>query len=156
MPSRGALLNYSTVVEAARSIEQIQKRLVAHNASAILLDYAHGEVTAITFRIATVHGELAFRLPVNLEAVESVLRKQHYEGRIQRMLTSSQVRRIAWRILKDWTEAQLALVQIGMATIHQVFLPYNTDSQGKTLYQHLEEGGFKQLAIGKKEESDHA
>ncbi len=149
MASRGALLNYSTTVEASRSIEQIQKRLQIHGASTILLKYSDGEVVAISFQVRTEHGELGFRLPANVAAVYKLLMKQRSEGKISRRVTPLQAHRIAWRILKDWVEAQLALVQVGMAATEQVFLPYYIDQQtGKTVYQHMLEGGFGFKAIG--------
>lgn len=152
MSTRGALLNYTTQVDAAKSIEQIQKKLAAHGASAILLEYSHGEVSSVSFKVRTDHGELPFRLPADPAAVKKVLEQQYYEGRVNRRPTALQSRRIAWRILKDWVEAQLALVQVGMARTEQVFLPYHVDRSGKTLYQHLVEGGFKALGSGEKEE----
>ena len=31
---------------------------------------------------------------------------------------------ITWRILKDWVEAQMALLETGMVTMDESFLPY--------------------------------
>ena len=43
--------------------------------------------------------------------------------------------RVAWRVIKDWLEAQLALIDAQMATLDQVMLPYLViDATGKTLY----------------------
>lgn len=41
--------------------------------------------------------------------------------------------RTAWRIVKDWVEAQMALVETQMVTTGQVFLPYMVLRDGKTL-----------------------
>jgi len=35
-----------------------------------------------------------------------------------------QSRRVGWRIIRQWLEAQLAIVETQMVTIEQVFLPY--------------------------------
>jgi hypothetical protein len=54
---------------------------------------------------------------------------------------------VAWRIIKDWTEAQLALVQAGVAELAEVFLPYATHPQtGQTFYENFI--GTLQLAAG--------
>jgi hypothetical protein len=44
---------------------------------------------------------------------------------------------VAWRIVKDWTEAQLAMTECGLADTAQVFLPYAQDSTGTTIYENL-------------------
>jgi hypothetical protein len=46
--------------------------------------------------------------------------------------------RVAWRVIKDWMEAQLALVEIRMVTIPQVFLPWAIMRDGRTLAEHVE------------------
>lgn len=57
---------------------------------------------------------------------------------------------IGWRIVKDWIEAQCALIEIGMATVEVVFMPYLiVNSSGETLaHKILEGGGLKQLSNG--------
>ena len=40
----------------------------------------------------------------------------------------------AWRIIKDWIEAQLALVEV---TVPQVFLPYAVLRDGRALTEHV-------------------
>lgn len=50
----------------------------------------------------------------------------------------NQAIRTAWRVIRDWVEAQLALVEINMVTVPQVFLPYAIMRDGKTLSEHIE------------------
>jgi hypothetical protein len=45
--------------------------------------------------------------------------------------------RTAWRIVKDWVEAQMALVETQMVTTQEVFLPYAVMRDGRTLSQHV-------------------
>ena len=35
-----------------------------------------------------------------------------------------QAYRVAWRNILDWVQAQMALLEIGMAKMEEVFLPY--------------------------------
>ena len=46
--------------------------------------------------------------------------------------------RTAWRIVKDWVEAQMALVETQMVTTRDVFLPYAVMRDGRTLSQHVQ------------------
>ena len=52
--------------------------------------------------------------------------------------------RASWRILKDWVEAQMALLETGMVTMDEIFLPYMLFG-GQSLYQALTAGEFKAL-----------
>jgi hypothetical protein len=91
--------------------------------------------SGVTFEVATKFGLRAFRLPANIAGVEAVLREQR--GVPRRLATREQAARVAWRILLDWIEAQLAIVEAGMATVDEVMLPYMADGQGGTLYQFM-------------------
>ena len=55
-----------------------------------------------------------------------------------------QANRTAWRIIKEWILAQMALIDTEMVAVEEVFLPYMlTDKQ--TLYQALSNGDLKML-----------
>lgn len=47
--------------------------------------------------------------------------------------------RVAWRVVKDWLEANLALIAAEMATIDEVMLPYLHVGDDKTLWQAYRE-----------------
>lgn len=61
------------------------------------------------------------------------------QGMIVILTTSG---RIAWRILKDWVEAQMALLDIEMVRFEEIFLPYIETDNGQTIYERLEERQF--------------
>ena len=56
--------------------------------------------------------------------------------------------RISWRILKDWIEAQLALIETEMVSLDQVLLPYMTTDTGHSVYEVLVERRFALPALG--------
>lgn len=56
-----------------------------------------------------------------------------------------QASKVAWRIIKNWIEAQLAIIEAGQAEFSQVFLPYTQNQGGKTLYEIIKEEKFKIL-----------
>lgn len=140
------LANYTTTVTAEKSIGEIHGMLVSHGASHILTDYKDGKAVGIAFIIATPYGEKPFRLPANIDKVAAVLMKELQSSTYRRWDTQyqeerkaklrSQATRVAWRILKDWTRAQMAILDTEMVSIAQVFLPYmEVGNQGKTLYE---------------------
>lgn len=124
------LLNYTTGVESIKTVGEIQAMLAKAKATRIMLDYEDGEPGALTFQL---HGN-PYQLPCRWQAVQKLLRSDLKEV-AQRGVTDARARRIAWRIIKDWVEAQLALIQTGMVDADEVFLPYQiVTKKGETLY----------------------
>lgn len=58
-----------------------------------------------------------------------------------------QAERTGWRNLRDWVLAQMAIIEAGMASVDEVFLPYLTDGHGNTLYT-LYSSGMLRLGDG--------
>jgi hypothetical protein len=140
-----ALLNYSTSISADKTVGEIQSKLAKAGAHQILHEYDPlGNVCALSFRINTKFGQMAFRLPSNIAAVEATLRKHYRRGK---MVSTDHATKVGWRILKDWVEAQLALIETGMVTVEQVFLPYAQSATGQTIYEALVEKKFTGLAL---------
>ena len=132
------LKDYTTSISAVKSAGQIQGNLVAHGAKSIMLNYTNGVPSSLSFIIATPHGDLSFRLPAKVEAVKKVLEGQ----RAGRYRDPAQPARVAWRILKDWVDAQLAIIETEMVMMEQVFLPYLLIDRETTLYESMDKKGF--------------
>jgi len=137
------LLNYTTTVPVMRTVGVIQALLVEAGARQIVTEWDdHGLPTGVSFVVATAYGPRGFVLPVDPKAVEQVLWQDRKVER--RFKTPEQAERVAWRIVKDWVEAQLAIIRTNMVTLDQVMLSYMTDDSGRTVYDlYLE----KQLAL---------
>ncbi|GAJ09138.1 unnamed protein product [marine sediment metagenome] len=145
-----ALLNYTTSIEAIKTVGEIQGILAGHGAKSILTDYtADGQVEALAFKILTPQGEIGIRLPVNPEAVLQVLTKQNRLRKVPgRYINRPQAVRVAWRILKDWVQAQMAILETEMVKMEQIFLPYAITKDGQTVYDLFEQRQFKMLGEG--------
>ncbi len=127
------LLNYTTSVPASRTIGQVQGLLVEAGARRIMTEYDEvGRSTGVAFSIATAHGDRSFLLPVNAERVQGVLTRERVQPRYQ---TPEHAERVAWRIVKDWLEAQLAIIRTEMVTLDQVMLPYMATEDGRTMWE---------------------
>lgn len=137
------LLNYTTTVPVARTIGAVQALLVEAGARAVQTEYDHvGTPTSIAFIVETVAGRRSFILPVNARGVEQVLKRDKVPARYS---TPEHADRVAWRIVKDWLEAQLAIIRAGMVTLDQVMFPYMRADNGQTTYEMYRD---QQLAIG--------
>ena len=137
--------NYTTKIDASVTVGKIQAVLAKHGAKKIMIEYDECcNVSAVTFIIMTGKGMQGVRLPADPERVLAVLQQQKVKADLQ------QARRVAWRILKDWLEAQLALLETELVTIDQVMLPYFVTQSGDTYYDlYLQ----NKLAIGYSDES---
>jgi hypothetical protein len=95
-----------------------------------------------------------FQLPANAEGVFKVMAKEKpYSYSYSRKNKTDwerelheQAERVSWRILKDWVEAQIALVESSQAEMAQVFMPYAVEASGQTMFQ-LFEDSYKQRAL---------
>lgn len=139
------LLNYTTQTPASQTIGEIQKMLSGHGVTAVMTEYDAGEVSAVSFKINVEGNSMAFKLPCNWRAVQQIFiqknkNRSRRNGRLERLIDESDQQAIStsWRILKDWIEAQLALVEINMVTVPQVFLPYAIMKDGRTLSEHIQ------------------
>jgi hypothetical protein len=138
------LLNYTTSVAAPKTAAEMQQLLAKAGARQVMVEYdADGAPEGLAFTIMTAHGVRSFVLPCDPAPVEKVLRAQRVERRYQ---TREQATRVAWRITKDWLEAQLALIATQMVALDQVMLPYMTDDDGRTVYQ-LYVAGVEKFAL---------
>lgn len=144
------LLNYTTVIAVDKTVGEIYAILARAKANAIMSEYdGAGNIVAIAFKAQSQFGLMAFRLPANIQAAAQVMNQQVRNHQIPRKYfnDTAQARRVAWRIIRQWVEAQMALVQLGMAKMEEVFLPYAQNAQGRTVFETLQESKFAGLAL---------
>lgn len=139
-----AILNYTTKISANKTIGEIQEVLVEHGAKKIVCDYADDKTpSSVTFGLMMGDRMTYFALPANYNGVLKAMEK---DPSIKRAFCNKdQAVRIAWRILKDWIEAQCAIIEAGLAEMPEVFLPYAVTKDGGTLYKEIKEGQHKLL-----------
>jgi hypothetical protein len=141
------ILNYTTEVDTMKSVGQIQAILIAHRVENISTEYRDREPEAITFAITLDGNRIGFRLPCNYEGV---LRAMKQDSKVPpRYCNPAQAKRVAWRIIKDWVEAQLAIVEAQQAEVAEVFFPYLiVDRSGQSAFRQFKEHNQKQLEAG--------
>lgn len=138
-----AILNYTTTVDAFKTVSEIERILVKHKAKSIMKNYDGETITGLSFLIDAGTKQLPVILPVKIDECLMILKKEKKENpRKQIKDTREQAERVAWRILKDWVEAQMALLDINMVRFEEIFLPYIEIGHGQTIYKALEEKQF--------------
>lgn len=133
----------STEISAEQTVGEIQRLLGQSGASAILMDYENGEIAAVSFKYRANGVDLPFRLPCRWKAVYEIMMKEKSRPRYgQKEKYESQAKRVAWRQILRWIQAQMAIVETGMVKIQEVFFPYIQDKSGQTIYEKLESRNF--------------
>lgn len=138
-----AILNYTTTVDSFKTVSEIEYILMKHKAKSIMKNYDKESIVGLSFLIDTGIQQIPVRLPVKVNECLKVLKKEKRENpRKQIKDTMEQAERVAWRILKDWVEAQMALLDIEMVRFEEIFLPYIEVNNGQTIYERLREQQF--------------
>ncbi len=132
-----AVLNYTTSIDAHKTLAEVQTMLAKKGARAIMIGYENGMPTSLAFELATWGGVLQYRLPCRHEAIKRLLR-----GEAPRFRTDQHALNVAWRILKDWCAAQFALIDAGMVEPAEIFFPYMLTDQNMTIYERATARGL--------------
>lgn len=139
--------NYSTSIKAEKTIGEIEKMLSQYGAHKILKEYDdEGNPILLAFMIKSSHGELLIKLPANVERIMQIFKIQVSKKKLPKSYwgNKEQASKVAWRIIKDWLDAQLTLLSIKMVKIEEIFLPYMYNPLSKqTLYEVLKEKNFE-------------
>ena len=136
------ILNYTTTIDPLKTQSEIERILVKHNAKSIMKNYDGEYVTSMSFLIDNGINQVPVKMPVKAAECLRVLEKEKAAGGKNIKATRDQAERVAWRILKDWLEAQMALLDVNMVSLQEIFLPYIVDQSGQTVYEKLEQRNF--------------
>ena len=141
----GRLYMETTTIDPNRTAGQIQDVLRRHGAHGVLTEYEGGEVSAVSFTIRVNQDqEVPFRLPCRWKQICQLLRSRR-KGVRKNLVLEAQAKRIAWRQILRWVEAQMAFIETGMVKMEEVFMPYIQLGIDKTLFDRLEEQRFKMI-----------
>ncbi len=148
------MLNYTTKIAVDQTVGEVTRLLAKAGAASVSTHFDDaGGADGLGFTLRTPHGLRTFDLHVNIDGTHAALtREAPTKARAARMTVAAftarvQAERVAWRVVKDWLEAQVALIEAEMATLDQVMLPYLVvRDDGATLYEAYRER--EQTAIG--------
>lgn len=142
---RKAIKNYTTSVSVERTISEIEQLLARYGARRILKDYDENGISALSFMIQFKEKFIPIRLPANTGKVVLMLNEQVRKGSIPRKFRDNkeQARRIMWRVLLDWIDSQMTMVEIGQKELLEIFLSDVCEiSSNQTLFQKMTNNGF--------------
>lgn len=143
--ARQTLFMETTSIESAATAAQIQAFLAQAGAAKILSSYSKGEIIGIHFILNINGSEVPFQLPVRVDPIFRILQKNRSSAWAYVEKDRAQAKRVAWRQVYRWVQAQIALIQTGMVEPAEVFAPYMQVGPEETLYQKLKAGNFQAL-----------
>lgn len=146
------LKNYTSTVPASQSQAHIEKCLVKHGAREILKLYDDDHrVIGFKFIVTIDAQKVPFHLPARVKRCEDVLYGETSSRTRPETLKKipAQAERTAWKIVLDWVEAQMAMIELAQVDFMEVFLPYVWDARNEqTIYQAVHERGYRALLEG--------
>lgn len=136
----------NTKISPEKTITEIQKLLSKAGAKKIITEYNEGEPCGLMFSIMVGKEEFVYKLPIRTKWLVEYLQsnRAYPEDKVEK--DTAQAKRIGWRLILRWLQAQLALIQEAkMVNIKEVFLPYHWNGK-QTYYElFLEAEGIKML-----------
>jgi len=149
------LKNYTSSVSAIKSISHIETKLAQNGAKQILKLYDEQcRVAGICFIVPINGSDMPFKLPARISECENVLRA-NLSPRARpetRKKIAQQAERTAWKILSDWIEAQMAMIELAQVELLEVFMPYLYNHQKQqTYFESIKEKGYKALLTAAKD-----
>lgn len=141
--------NYTSTVDASRSMAKIEELLVEIGATNINKQYTDKICTGITFLLfdQQLQQTIPFHLKAQVEECFLILWKDVKRPRPDTKATlQQQANKTAWKILCDWTEIQCSMILLGQAKPLQMFLPFMYDiKSNETLFDKVSSGKMKLL-----------
>jgi hypothetical protein len=149
-----SIKNHTSSIPASTSMARIEEMLVVAGARDIHKSYdGFGTCNAMIFVmvVPNIPQPLFFKLPAKVDQCRKALWEQYLKtvkkpSKVMEETIKNQAARTAWKIMHDWVELQLSLIQLEQLEPMEAFLPYvyNRDTQ-QTFYEHAKEKSFKQL-----------
>lgn len=124
---------------------------MAYGANNILKDYEDDKLKGIAFIVDIGGKQIPFKVPARVERVEKRMMdnvKRPRKKTFKRI--RDQAGRTAWKILSDWVDIQMSIIELDQVEFMEVFLPYVYDpAKAETFFEKIKGGGFKLLEAPK-------
>jgi len=155
--SRKGVKNYTTTISVNKTINEIELLLTRYGAKKILKEYDdNGEITHLTFMIKynglqVPAGFIPIRLPSHPEKIVAILNEKADTGDIPKKFKNdkAQANRIMWRVILDWVDSQMTMIEIGQRTLLEIFFAdvCAVGPNKETLYEKLTGEGLPHYLI---------
>src|SRR5207248_2297040 len=113
--------------------------LQKHGVAGVMMEYEQGtgRIESLAFKIDINGQPWGFRMPLRWRQAHDVLYRGSRGQERYAQTREDHAYRVAWRILRDWVSVQMALVELEIVQIQEVFLPYVIQKNGQTLFENI-------------------
>ena len=154
--SRKGIKNYTTTISVEKTISEIETLLTRYGAKKILKEYDdNGHITHLTFMVKFKGGFIPIKVPSDPQKVIIILNEKVDSGDLTQKYRNNkeQAERIMWRVILDWIDSQMTMIDIGQKTLLQIFFddvcPVGSEV---TLYDQLSNHGMQTYLIEDKKQ----
>lgn len=149
-------LNYTTAIPARQTIAECQGLLAEAGAASVAVHFEDALPSGLSFSLRTPHGPRNFTLPVNVDGCQAVITKMlrtnppHLSrSQLNKLGSRQHAADVAWRVIRDWLEAVLAIIAAGQAPVDEIMLPYlHVDAEHTLAEAYREREGALALKPG--------
>lgn len=131
----------TTAIEAEKTAAEITSLLVQSGARRLMMEYGTDkDIAGLRFELDVKGKPWICVLPARVEPIFKILngrRKSSWDRKEKTPQDQAQAKRVAWRQLLRWVQAQLAMIDAGMVEAGEVFLPYVEVEPGVTMFQKI-------------------
>lgn len=147
MSTKKPLYMENTEIAPERTAAEIVQVLVTAGANQINTEYDAGKIVGLRWIMRIAGNDALFAMPARVEPVFKLLRRRRtgYFSRQDETNLRAKATRVAWRQLLRWTQAQMAMIECGMAEAGEVFFPYLQSPSGQSVYDMFKDNGVKML-----------
>jgi len=136
-----SLFMETTEVPAEKTAAEVTGCLVQAGARRLMTEYdMNREISGIRFELEVQGKPWCCVLPARVEPIFKIIngrRKYPYDRTQNEDKDRATAKRVAWRQLLRWVQAQLAMIETGMVESAEVFLPYVEVSPGVTMFERI-------------------
>lgn len=139
------------------SISKIESLLFEAGATTVNKQYDRENrvISGISFEINHLGQNLWFKLPAKIQACYKVISSQRKRepDAAAKERDMKQAERTAWKILLEWVQIQISMLEMQQAEFEELFLNYLYDPQSdQTFYEVAKERGLSKLLNPPKDE----
>ena len=87
--------------------------------------------------ITSPHSAYLSRGVLSCHCVGGEAQQVMLQQRISKARDEDYCYRVAWRVLRDWVDTQMALVELDIVQMQEISLPYVVQKNGQTLFENI-------------------
>lgn len=146
--------NYTSSVPANQSMMRIEELLTGAGATEVNRTYdGFGGCDSMVFKIAVpgVANPVWFKIPSKVDKCKDALWRNYLKtvkkpSEAMKETISAQAARTAWKLMHEWVEIQITLIELDQVEVMEAFMQYlyNPETQ-QTFFEHSKSKSHKLL-----------